>query len=132
MVVGVLLNRIIQRTAMVLTLIPTVKTTVLPPTVCLCNEHAGVQLPYVVLSLCGRLFRLLSVVLCLFVLVDLEVASADLVEQPRALERRAAQWYFLLPPTQQHDRVVSAPLPEAHTVVKVTYTAPYPGHGTVS
>jgi len=69
----------------------------------LCDEYASVELPQLVSGVSGGLQRPLAVLLGVGGVAHLEVTPADLVIQPRVLQRRLARRQLLLPTTTRQD-----------------------------
>lgn len=67
-------------------------------TLCLSHQNAGIQLPLDVPFFLSTLLGLLTIMLGLPGLVQLQVAAADLVEQPGLLQGGFCQRDLLLPP----------------------------------
>ena len=76
-------------------------------TLCLCHQNTGVQLPLDVPFFLGTLLGLLTVILGLPSLVQLQVAAANLVEQPGLLQGGFGQRDLLLPSGDTRTRVSS-------------------------
>jgi len=70
----------------------------------LCDEYASVELPQLVSGVSGGLQRPLAVLLGVGGVAHLEVTPADLVIQPRVLQRRLARRQLLLPPVMPRNR----------------------------
>ena len=73
----------------------------------LCHQNTGIQLPLDVPFFLGALLGLLAVILGLPGLVQLQVAAADLMEQPRLLQGGSGQRDLFLPPGDTKKRSAS-------------------------